>query len=52
MPRIKPMSRNDLEHVILALGYVLERQTASHKIYWKEGSTHPLVLNDHEKKDI
>jgi len=52
MPRIKPMSWKDLERVILALGYVLDRQTASHRIYWKKGSLRPLVLNDHGKKDI
>ena len=52
MPRIKPMSWKDLERVILAFGYVLVRQTASHRIYWKEGVTRPLVVNDHGKKDI
>ena len=52
MPRIKPMSWRDLERVLLSFGYVFVRQSASHRVYGKEGAERPLIIADHGKKDI
>ena len=50
MPRLTPLHWKDLGVVLLKLGYVLKRQTASHRIYWKDGCIRPLVVNVHGKK--
>ena len=52
MPRLTPLHWKELEAVLLKLGYVLMRQTASHRIYWKDGCTRPLVVNVHGKKQL
>ena len=50
MPRLTPIHWRELEVLLFKLGYELVRQTASHRIYWKDGCKRPLVINCHGKK--
>ena len=52
MPRLRPVSLKDLEVLLFGLGFVFSRQSASHRIYWKDGLTRPLVVPCHGKKMI
>lgn len=52
MPRLTPLHWKELEKILFRLGYEMIRQTASHRIYWKNGCTRPLVVNVHGKKQL
>lgn len=54
MSRLTPLHWKKLEGVILRDGFVLARQSASHRIYTKPGIARPIVIPTYENvgKDI
>lgn len=44
MPRINPVNWKTLECVFLKAGFNFIRQTASHRIYNKEGVARPVII--------
>lgn len=44
MPKLTPVQWERFERFLLPVGYVLERREASHRVYWKEGLSRPVVL--------
>ena len=44
MPRIIPLHWKILECIFLACGFVFVRQTASHRVYEKDGVLRPVII--------
>lgn len=44
MPGLKPISRQKFERFLLHVDCVFVRQKGSHRIFWKEGCTRPVVV--------
>jgi len=43
-PRLTPLSWTTLDCIFIKAGFGFVRQSASHRIYFKEGCTRPLVV--------
>jgi len=44
MPRLAPLHWKKFEKFLIRAGCVLTRQEASHRIYWKNGISRPIIL--------
>lgn len=44
MPKLTPVQWERFERFLLHVGCVLVRREASHRVYWKEGLSRPVVL--------
>ena len=44
MPRIHPIPWKSFEKFLFRAGCVFRRQEASHRIYWKEGLSRPIIF--------
>lgn len=52
MPRIVPLHWRKVEKAILHFGGKCVGQEGSHRKYWKQGLTRPIIVPIHCKKDI
>ena len=50
MPRLTPQHWRKLAKAYKALGFNLDRETADHQVWWKDGLLRPLILP--KKKEV
>ena len=44
MPKFQPVHWKTFEKFLLHVGCVLKRREASHRVYWKDGLSRPIIL--------
>lgn len=44
MSRITPISSQEFERVLLAVGCEFVRQESSHRVYWRSGLVRPIIV--------
>lgn len=52
MPRLTPLSWKQLEKIFQSFGFVFVRQTASHRVYEKEGILRPLIIPAYDQVSV